>query len=424
MTVAWRPCQYLWMDTAHNERGAWPLHAPASSPGPFEQFYARVLADLPLQETLRQPTDTGDFIALAVQTAREFGFAIGAGDVKAAMRSNVPRGADLIDSAVRATPVPPKGWLPVRASWHDGRLYVHWSYFGDRPLREPFFEGDVQRALFKPFNQLFRYTTPIAELGAWLQEHPGLRPDGFIFHMSRCGSTLVSQMLAAPSANIVISEAEPIDAIVRARQARPDLSEGEQALWLRWMIGALGQPRGGGARHYFIKLDCWHTLALPLFRRAFPDVPWTFLYRDPVEVLVSQMTLPGMQMVPGTLDIGLLGLKSADLVRSREDYCARVLAAVCEPVLRKTNDKALLINYSDLPQAAWSAILPHFGIKSGESDHAVMQEAAKYDAKMPSFSFTPDSDTKQRTATAAIRMAAGARLGEIYRQLETVRLGA
>ncbi len=412
------------MNALRDPRAPQPPTAPENrSPGPFEQFYARVLADVPLQEKLRQPGDTGDFLALVVQTARDCGFAISADEVNAAMRASLPGAVGLIDNAVRETPLPPKGWLPVRASWHAGQLYVHWSYFGDRPLREPFFQGDVQRALFQPFNRLFRYTTPIAKLGGWLQDHPGLRPDGFIFHMSRCGSTLVSQMLAAPAANIVVSEAEPIDAVVRARQARPGLSEDEHALWLRWMIGALGQPRGG-ERHYFIKLDCWHTLALPLFRRAFPGVPWVFLYRDPVEVIVSQMTMPGLQMVPGTLDIGLLGLTPADLVRSREDYCARVLAAVCEPVLREANDKALLINYSDLPQAAWSAILPHFGIESSESDRAVMQEAAKYDAKMPSFSFTPDGDTKQRTATAAIRVAAGERLGEIYRQLEALRLGA
>ena len=141
------------------------------------------------EEKLRQPGDTGDFIALVVQTARECSFAIGADDVNAAMRASMPGAVGLIDNAVRETPLPPEGWLPVRASWHDGQLYAHWSYFGDQPLREPFFQGDVQRALFKPFNRLFRYTTPIAKLGGWLQEHPGLRPDGFIFHMSRCGST-------------------------------------------------------------------------------------------------------------------------------------------------------------------------------------------------------------------------------------------
>src|SRR2546430_2644461 len=130
---------------------------------------------------------------------------------------------------------------------------------------------------------------------------PPVRPSGFIFHMSRCGSTLLTQMLAALAHNIVISEASPIDAVVRAPHVRPALSDDQHALWLRWMIGALGQPRSGNERHYFIKLDCWHTLALPLFRRAFPDVPWGFLYRDPVEVLVSQLRMPGPQIIPRML---------------------------------------------------------------------------------------------------------------------------
>ena len=41
--------------------------------------------------------------------------------------------------------------------------------------------------------------------------------------MSRCGSTLVSQMLAALPQNIVISEAAPIDAVVQLNRAQPDL---------------------------------------------------------------------------------------------------------------------------------------------------------------------------------------------------------
>ena len=32
----------------------------------LEQFNARVLADVALQDRLRQPADTGDFLALAV----------------------------------------------------------------------------------------------------------------------------------------------------------------------------------------------------------------------------------------------------------------------------------------------------------------------------------------------------------------------
>ena len=64
---------------------------------------------------------------------------------------------------------------------------------------------------------------------------------------------------------------------------------GEQRIeWLRGVVSALGQPRLGTEKHLFIKFDAWKVLDLPLIRRAFPAVPWIFLYRDPVEVLTSQ----------------------------------------------------------------------------------------------------------------------------------------
>jgi hypothetical protein len=52
------------------------------------------------------------------------------------------------------------------------------------------------------------------------------------------------------------------------------------------MISALGQARSEVPDRYLIKLDAWHIRRLPLFRAAFPDVPWIFTYRDPAEVLV------------------------------------------------------------------------------------------------------------------------------------------
>jgi hypothetical protein len=298
---------------------------------------------------------------------------------------------------------------------------VSWSHLGDRPLREPFFEGDVRRSLMRPFNQLFRIATPIARLADRSRANPGLMPSGFIFHMSRCGSTLVTRMLAALAENIVISEASPIDTVVQARCARPDLTLDEQARWLRWMVGALATPRAG-ERYAFIKLDCWHTLALPLFRQAFPDVPWVFLYRDPVEVLVSQLAMPGAQMIPGMLGPDLCGLAPDYDPNRPEDYYARVLAEVCQPVLRHCSaGQALLINYRELPEAVWTAILPHFGIAVSEGDRADMTAAARNDAKVPDLEFAGDSRSKQQAATAATRAAADKWLGDIYAELETRR---
>jgi hypothetical protein len=269
---------------------------------------------------------------------------------------------------------------------------------------------------------LFRYVTPIEKLAAWLNARPHLQPDGFIFHMSRCGSTLVSQMLAALPSNLVVSEASPIDTVVQASHWWPDLDEQRHAAWLNAIVGALGQRRGGDERRYFIKLDSWHTLALPLFRRAFPAVPWVFLYRDPVEVLASQVSQPGSQMLPRGIGPDLHGIERSYGPGAAEDYYARVLAKVCEPVLRHYGrGGGLLVNYRELPQALFTAILPHFGVACDQADRAAMTAATRYDAKTPGVTFAPDSEAKQRGASAAIRAAAERWLRDPYGRLEALR---
>jgi hypothetical protein len=121
---------------------------------------------------------------------------------------------------------------------------------------------------------------------------PGPAPDGLVFHMSRCGSTLVAQMFAALPDSMVVSEPPPLDDVLQISL----LGGADTAIAaLRAMSAAFGR-RGG--RPFVLKLDAWHALALPLFRRAFPDTPWVFLYRDPVEVLVSHMRQRGSQMLP------------------------------------------------------------------------------------------------------------------------------
>src|ERR1044072_3432527 len=103
------------------------------------------------------------------------------------------------------------GWVPVQIKWQQPRPFVEWCYVGARPLTQPFFDQTIQNLIFPPFNLLFRRRTPIETLLARYEIKPGLQPTGFIFHMSRCGSTLVSQMLRALPHTIVVSEASLID---------------------------------------------------------------------------------------------------------------------------------------------------------------------------------------------------------------------
>ena len=387
------------MDTKHHG-GASPAGATQ-----LEAFCALVLEDPSLQQALRRPAGADEFMAVLIDAARQRGFQFAAQDVRTAMHERSLAMDNLVESEVKATPLPPDGWLPIRASWQGTELYVHWAYFGARPLRDPFFEGDVRACLRAPFNRLFHHVTPIETLAAWLKMRPHLEPSGFIFHMSRCGSTLVSQMLAALPANIVVSEASPIDTVVQANRWRPDLGEDRHALWLRSIIGALGQQRSGSEQRYFIKLDCWHTLALPVFRRAFPAVPWVFLYRDPVEVLVSQLRIPGTQMIPGGIGPDLYGLERSYGPGTAEDYYAQVLAKVTEPAVAHYARAAAC--WSTIGSFRMRCLRQSCRISAsqcGEADRAAMTEAARYDAKTPGFEFAPDSGAKQpRDANRASR---------------------
>ena len=81
------------------------------------------------------------------------------------------------------------------------------------------------------------------------REIPGMQPAGLIFHMSRCGSTLISQMLAAEPANIVLSEAAPIDDILRAHFRQPGLPEQQRVEWLQAMVKVLAWRRRATEKH-------------------------------------------------------------------------------------------------------------------------------------------------------------------------------
>jgi hypothetical protein len=384
------------------------------------QLRARVIADATLQQRLGQLEDPASFAALAARCAAALGIGLRADAIAACLTPDPLGLSRWTANAVRGLDWPSSQWLPIQVAAVEGELGVDWAHFGDRPLREPLFEGDIRRVLDRPINRLVRYRMRLDDFVARAEVAPSLKPDGFIFHMSRCGSTLVSRMLAALPQTIVVSEAAPIDALVQLGRAAPDAAAAAAAL--RAMVAGFGRKRVGHERHYVIKLDFWHTLALPLFRRAFPDVPWVFLYRDPVEVLVSQMRERGPQTMPEIVPPRFYGIDAGGGM-TNEDYCARVLAAVCQAVIdHRGAGGGLLINFRALPAAVWTTILPHFGLAASERECAAMRHAARQDAKMPLSHFADDSQAKQREATPPIRAAADRHLQNIYEQFEALRV--
>jgi hypothetical protein len=107
-----------------------------------------------------------------------------------------------------------------------------------------------------------------------------------------------------------------------------------------------------------------------------------------------------------------------------ERYGARVLTQICQGVLQAyTADAALLVNYTELPQALWDRLLPHFGTACSDDDRAAMAEAARYDAKRPDRWFAGDTAARQQAVAATVRAAAD-EVRSCYDQLEALRLSA
>src|ERR1700736_3517726 len=171
------------------------------------------------------------------------------------------------------------GWAPTHLTFKSERPFLEWSWLGEQPLTRPSYEDEIAAALCHPFALLFRQDMPLADV----EEMEFIEPTGFIFHISHCGASLISEMLSTLPGTVVISESPMIDGILQAWRKIPVVTHEERLQWLRWIIRAHGQPRTGEETRYYLKFDSWHIHDFPLIREAFPNTPWIFVFRDPAE---------------------------------------------------------------------------------------------------------------------------------------------
>ncbi len=291
-------------------------------------------------------------------------------------------------------------WFPVTL---QGREIV-WRHVPER-FTASFFTDTLQQQ-----NPAQRY---ICRTGFdWLKRlEPGVMPSAFIFHTSRCGSTLLSQLLSTLPCCIVMSEPPVIDAFLRMHQTEPESSGGSANL--RQLILALGQQRSPEETHFFIKLDSWHTQFLPIFRAAFPATPCWFLYREPDAVLASHSRRRGPQMVPGMIaSLAAETLEAGDL----DGYCAKVLAGFFEAALANV-DHLQLINYRQLPDVLWQYLLPRQGLDCTSEHLERMRQRAGFHAKDQAIRFS--ADTPPISSHPIVQQ----RVTPLYEQLEQHRNG-
>ncbi len=155
-----------------------------------QAFFAAVRADPALQAEFAGFEELTSFLPVAVPRAQALGFSLSTEALRDALRP-APVGMERYTGGPPTLDVPPPGWLPVSVAPMYGQVCVDWAWFGARPFDDPFYEASIRYALGRPLSRMMPTRTLLGNLPGLTAQLPVLTPAAFIFHMSRCGSTLV-----------------------------------------------------------------------------------------------------------------------------------------------------------------------------------------------------------------------------------------
>ncbi|MGO9282030.1 MAG: hypothetical protein ACLP75_03140 [Mycobacterium sp.] len=296
-------------------------------------------------------------------------------------------------------------WTPIRIDLSGASPSIDWADLSEERFVEPFFDQTVARWASSPG------AAPLVRTGLdaliALDNEPSLEPAGMIFHLSRCGSTLVSQLLRTLPGAVVLAEPSPLNALLRLNPDRVD--EATLARLVRLVVRALGRCRHGDERHLVLKCTSWNIRRREILAAAFPETPWAWVQREPTHVLASVLATP-----PGWLGLGmtppwsarLFGLDPAPVpAKGRIEFAARALGAMLEAAATNPAGR-LSIDYADLPQAVWQRVAPHFGLTAdGEAIDRMIAKSRVY-SKDPSPRVFDGDASKRYLMTDAMRQAA------------------
>ena len=320
-----------------------------------------------------------------------------------------------------------KGFLPVDAVVVDGRPGLWWMDMSGVSLAEPFFQQTVERAKKESGDrrELFTEYDVLLQLEKQLDS---IQPTGFVFHSSRCGSTLVANACRAVDNSIVLSEANAIDKLVaRFITDAGDVKTSLYSVFLRGVVHALAQRRTGNEQHLFVKFACCSFAQIERIRRIWPNVPWLFLYRDPVETIVSNLK----DVPPWLLDndrrvlASITGTSPNEVAEMQtEELCARTIGSLFSTAYRLANDGQLLLNYKQLSVSVISSVLRFFKVSPAAQELEKIERGVQVYSKEASGrrAFVADSEAKQKLASEVVREAVAKWAAGPYELLEQKRL--
>lgn len=279
---------------------------------------------------------------------------------------------------------------------------------------------------------------------------------GVAFHESRCGSTLVANTLIAmdPLHHRVYSEsAPPIFALAHLCENKDNCPKAAQVL--RDVIYMMSRSNDDNEERVFFKIQSIGSWYIQTFRTAFPQTPWVYVYRDPVQVMMSHLDIPSKRnancvkykkrgrLSPNSpiltiADRYLAAKKANKKIHSTatissvttDEFCAFHLASFTETALAQIRDSKGMgnaINYNALPKVMYTTVLPNLWNVPIDAEKISNIEAisSKYSKGMheeKQKEWKDDGKKKEDRATPAIKKAAEEIMGPSYDGLEALTI--
>lgn len=284
-----------------------------------------------------------------------------------------------------------QNWIPIKLIEKDNEIYVEWIFLSDLKIAEPFFDETIAKCRSHLYNSKpFKVLSTIENVIDWSKELVSIPLKSLVFHVSRCGSTMLSQSLAASNENVMISEAPIIDQILRSEF----LSSEKKAVLLKAVLGFFGQKRFSEEKHLIIKMDAWNIFEANYLRSIFPDIPFALLYRNPGEVLRSHQKMTGMHMVPNLIPPAVFGISEKEIQdKDFQEYRALVLEKYFQAFLDfyESDKNVIMLNYNEGMKNVIEQFVTFVKINSSDVELNKMLERLKTHSKNGNAVFTGDS---------------------------------
>ena len=210
-----------------------------------------------------------------------------------------------------------------------------------------------------------------------------LEPTGFVFHESRVGSTLVANLFASDKDSMVFSESAPPASVLLHCNG---CSRERQVDYFRATVHLM--CRSNFHRRCFFKFQSITVTMIHIALEAFPNTPWVFLYRKPVETMMSHGKKGSFKnavclrskrgKTPEDISRSLEAHTQTNTLVPDEAWCAAHLNMLCLHALRAEKKfgrvlgsgrrRGMLLPYESLPGSLALIVLPLFGVSEIDRD--------------------------------------------------------